>query len=42
MKLEYDGNNYQNDFAGKLKKKKYSNVGVVIMIKHIIIIHLPA
>ncbi|MFP1454740.1 YjbH domain-containing protein [Escherichia coli] len=29
LKLEYDGNNYQNDFAGKLSQASHFNVGAV-------------
>lgn len=29
LKLEYDGNNYQNDFAGKLPQASHFNVGAV-------------
>lgn len=29
LKFEYDGNNYQNDFVGKLFQVSYFNVGVV-------------
>ncbi|MEN1656293.1 YjbH domain-containing protein, partial [Pseudomonas aeruginosa] len=29
LKLEYEGNNYQQDFAGKLEQKSKFNVGAI-------------